>query len=90
MGDATIATDATSTATVLAVWLRPLVDYLERTGFDSAALFSRAGVEVGRVFVPGARLRLRDAAPLWQQAAIVTGILWAMPPISLRRDVPIR
>ena len=43
---------------MLAVWLRPLVDYLERTGFDSRAVFARSGVDVGQVFVPGARLPL--------------------------------
>ena len=58
---------------MLAVWLRPLVDYLERTGFDSAEVFRHTGIDVAQVFVPGARLRLRDAAPLWRQAAIVTG-----------------
>ena len=69
----TITTEGQSRATVLAVWLRPLVDYLERTGFDSAAIFGHTGVDVGQVFVPGARLLLRDAAPLWQHAAQVTG-----------------
>jgi AraC-like DNA-binding protein len=69
----TIATEATSSATVLAVWLRPLVDYLERTGYDSAEVFGHTGVDVGQVFVPGARLRLSDAGPLWQHAARVTG-----------------
>jgi AraC-like DNA-binding protein len=69
----TITTTSTSRATVLAVWLRPLVDYLERTGFDSAEIFRHAGVDVGQVFVPGVRLRLCDAAPLWQYAAQVTG-----------------
>jgi AraC-like DNA-binding protein len=66
-------TTATSNASVLAVWLRPLVDYLERTGYDSAAVFRHTGVDVGQVFVPGARLRLQDAAPLWQHAAQITG-----------------
>lgn len=69
----TIATESTSNATVLAVWLRPLVDYLERTGYDSAQVFGYTGVDVGQVFVPGARLRLSDAGPLWQHAARETG-----------------
>lgn len=69
----TITTQAESRATVLAVWLRPLVDYLERTGYDSAAIFALTGVDVRQVFVPGARLRLSDAAPLWHHAAQVTG-----------------
>lgn len=68
----TITTNPESRATVLAVWLRPLVDYLERTGYDSAGIFAHTGVDVGQVFVPGARLRLRDAAPLWRHAARVT------------------
>jgi AraC-like DNA-binding protein len=69
----TVATHNRSTATVLAVWLRPLVDYLERTGFDSAALFHRTGVDPDQVFVPGARLPLSNAAPLWKYAAETTG-----------------
>lgn len=66
-------TMTTSAASVLAVWLRPLVDYLDRTGFDSAAVFRHTGVDVGQVFVPGARLQLQDAAPLWRHAAQITG-----------------
>jgi AraC-like DNA-binding protein len=62
-----------SRSTVLAVWLRPLVDYLERGGFSSCEVFARTGVDVGQVFVPGARLLLSDAAPLWRHAAQVTG-----------------
>ena len=62
-----------SRATVLAVWLRPLVDYLERTGFDSREVFLHTGVDVDQVFVPGARLKLSAAAPLWRRAAEVTG-----------------
>jgi AraC-like DNA-binding protein len=58
---------------VLAVWLRPLVDYLERTGYDSAEVFRYTGVDVGQVFVPGVRLPLKNSAPLWQRAAQVTG-----------------
>jgi len=69
----TKATSGISSASVLAVWLRPLVDYLERTGFDSAAVFRHTGVDVAQVFVPGARLRLGDAGPLWQHAARITG-----------------
>jgi AraC-like DNA-binding protein len=59
--------------TVLAVWLRPLVDYLERNGFDSREIFSRTGVDAQQVFVPGARLLLSDAGPLWRHAAVATG-----------------
>ena len=62
-----------SRSTVLAVWLRPLVDYLERTGFDSREVFDATGVDAEQVFVPGARLLLSDAAPLWREAARVTG-----------------
>ena len=62
-----------SRSTVLAVWLRPLVDYLERTGFDSREVFAATGVDAEQVFVPGARLLLSDAAPLWREAARVTG-----------------
>jgi AraC-like DNA-binding protein len=62
-----------SRSTVLAVWLRPLVDYLERNGFDSRAVFAHTGVDVEQVFVPGVRLLLSDAAPLWRHAAQVTG-----------------
>ena len=62
-----------SRSTVLAVWLRPLVDYLERTGFNSREVFARTGVDVEQVFVPGARLPLSKAAPLWRHAAEVTG-----------------
>ena len=69
----TVATTEPSTAKVLAVWLRPLVDYLERTGYDSAAVFRHTGVDVGQVFVPGARLPLKHLAPLWRHAAEVTG-----------------
>ncbi len=69
----TTKTKAESRASVLAVWLRPLVDYLERTGYDSALVFSRTGVDAAQVFVPGARLPLSRAAPLWQHAARVTG-----------------
>ena len=68
-----IATEAPSRATVLAVWLRPLVDYLERIGFDSAEVFGYTGVDVSQVFVPGARLPLSAAGPLWQYAAQLTG-----------------
>ena len=68
-----IATEAQSRATVLAVWLRPLVDYLERIGFDSAEVFGYTGVDVSQVFVPGARLPLSAAGPLWQYAAQLTG-----------------
>jgi AraC-like DNA-binding protein len=60
-----------SRSTVLAVWLRPLVDYLDRSGFDSREVFAHTGVDVGQVFVPGARLLLSDAAPLWRHAAQV-------------------
>ena len=62
-----------SPSTVLAVWLRPLVDYLQRTGFDSRQVFARAGIDVEQVFLPGARLLLSDAAPLWRHAAELTG-----------------
>ena len=68
----TIATDHDRPSAVLAVWLRPLVDYLERTGHDAREVFSHAGVDVGQVFVPGVRLPLEVAAPLWKQAAAVT------------------
>lgn len=69
----TVTTAEQSTAKVLAVWLRPLVDYLERTGYDSAEVFRYTGVDVGQVFVPGVRLPLKNSAPLWQRAAQVTG-----------------
>ncbi len=62
-----------SRSTVLAVWLRPLVEYLERCGYSSQELFARTGVDVEQVFVPGARLLLRDAGPLWRHAAELTG-----------------
>ena len=62
-----------SRSTVLAVWLRPLVEYLERCGYSSREVFARTGVDVEQVFVPGTRLLLRDAAPLWRHAAEVTG-----------------
>ena len=68
-----VAKQPVSRSTVLAVWLRPLVDYLERTGFSSRELFARSGVDAGQVFVPGARLPLSEAAPLWRYAAEVTG-----------------
>lgn len=64
---------SSSRSKVLAVWLRPLVDYLEASGHDSRALFARTGVDVDKVFVPGARLDLADAAPLWRYAAELTG-----------------
>ena len=67
------STTGDSRATVLAVWLRPLVDYLERTGYDSTAVFAHTGVDVGQVFVPGARLPLSRAAPLWGEASRITG-----------------
>ena len=69
----TTTTNNKAQSTVLAVWLRPLVDYLERTGYDSAAVFKRGGVDVGQVFVPGVRLPLQVATPLWKHAATVTG-----------------
>lgn len=69
----TNATTSLSTATVLAVWLRPLVDYLDRTGYDSSEVFRHTAVDVDQVFVPGARLPLSRSAPLWQYAAKVTG-----------------
>ena len=69
----TTTTKDKTQSTVLAVWLRPLLDYLERTGYDSAAVFDRSGVDVGQVFVPGVRLPLQVAAPLWKHAAVVTG-----------------
>jgi AraC-like DNA-binding protein len=62
-----------SRSSVLAVWLRPLVDYLERNGFNSREVFARTGIDVEQVFVPGARLPLSEAAPLWRHAAEVTG-----------------
>lgn len=62
-----------SRSTVLAVWLRPLVDYLERNGFNSLEVFAHTGVDVEQVFVPGVRLPLSEAAPLWQHAADITG-----------------
>lgn len=60
-------------ASVLAVWLRPLADYLQQNGFDSAAVFRHTGVDVNDVFVPGARMSLAQAAPLWKHAAEITG-----------------
>jgi AraC-like DNA-binding protein len=63
----------TSRATVLAVWLRPLVDFLESLGIDSRAVFAYTGVDIDHAFVPGVRLPLTDAAPLWGRAAQVTG-----------------
>ena len=44
-----VAKQPASRSTVLAVWLRPLVDYLERTGFGSRELFARSGVDAGQV-----------------------------------------
>ncbi len=63
----------TSHATVLAVWLRPLVDYLQNLGIDSQSVFDHTGLDIGHVFVPGVRLPLTQAAPLWEHAAQVTG-----------------
>jgi AraC-like DNA-binding protein len=63
----------TSRATVLSVWLRPLVDYLESLGVDSHEVFAYTGVDIDHVFVPGVRLPLTSAAPLWDRAAQVTG-----------------
>lgn len=68
-----MADKSDSRATVLAVWLRPLVDYLERSGYDSREVFAHTGVDVDQVFVPGARLQLVAAAPLWRHAAKATG-----------------
>ncbi len=58
---------------MLAVWLRPLVDYLDASGFDSREIFQCTGVDIDRVFIPGTRLPLSQAAPLWKKAAEAMG-----------------
>ena len=73
MDNVITATSGDTQSTVLAIWLRPLVDYLERVGYDSGDVFRAGGVDAGQVFVPGVRLPLALAAPLWRRAAEVTG-----------------
>ncbi|GAA5315428.1 MAG: AraC family transcriptional regulator [Candidatus Pelagadaptatus aseana] len=59
--------------TVLAIWLRPLVEYLQREGHDAKAILALTGVDIRQVYIPGARLLLANAAPLWEAAAQATG-----------------
>ncbi|TKB51712.1 AraC family transcriptional regulator [Ferrimonas aestuarii] len=62
-----------SQATVLAVWFRPLMDYLDAQGFDSRQLFLESGLDVDQIFVPGTRLPVSQVAGIWIQAAKLTG-----------------
>lgn len=53
-------------ATVLAVWFRPLVDYLEFKNLDSRAFCRRYNLDVDHVFSPGVRVPLKDVAYIWR------------------------
>lgn len=66
-------TDVSHSSTVLAVWIRPLADYLERNGFDGQAVFERAGIDYNSLFAPSVRLPLKLAANMWREVADLTG-----------------